>query len=140
MEELIAKLDAEITAVLDMALPLREQLAEAEAKLAKLIAGKAALTGQAAPAPRNPYKTLATGRKPGSGRPGTRIEAVCKALEEKGPLAYSDLTREAGINNNVQLSHIFKSRPDWFTQVNGKGSAYTLTEAGRNRHKTEAAA
>ena len=140
MEELIAKLDDEITAVLDMALPLREQLAEAEAKLAKLIAGKAALTGQSVPAPRKHGKTLAMGRKPGSGRPGTRIEAVCKALEEKGPLTFSDLIRESGIKHDAQFHQIMKSRPDWFTQVNGKGSAYTLTEAGRNRHKTEAAA
>jgi hypothetical protein len=110
------------------------------AKLAKLIAGKAALTGQAAPAPRKPYKTLATGRKPGSGRSGIRIEAVCRALEEKGPLTFSDLIRESGIKHDAQFHQIMKSRPDWFTQVNGKGSAYTLTESGRNRHKSEAAA
>jgi len=132
MEELIAKLDAEIAAVLAAVDPLRQQLADAESKLGKLQAGKAALLGQAMPVTRKVLgKTLEMGRKPGSGRPPKWAEPAASALEN-GPMTLTKLSNYIGLDTSSLIRTL---KGEWFTQVNGKGSAYTLTEAGRNRNK-----
>lgn len=142
MEELLTSLDAEIASALEAVASLREQLSRAESKLANLQAGKAALLGQPLPDSHKPHgKTLAGGRRPGSGRPvGSKLRDAIAASLEKGPKRASEIARELNVDSSVVSRTLRSTRGirdlGWFVQVGGEKSPYTLTEAGRNRHKT----
>lgn len=135
MDELIAKIDAEIAALTATVDSLRQQLTEPERQLARLHGAKAAIRGEALPGHRKIY---ARGRKV-SAASITNAERIALALES-GPKTFSELYREVfpeGKSTGI-LSSPLIAKSEWFTQLNGRGSAYTLTEAGRNRNKAEA--
>lgn len=132
MNELLKTLDAEIAAALAAIDPLREKLAVLEAEFAKLQSAKVALLGQVMPRKTRSTKTL--GQNPVRGRPSFRPEQVATVLEE-GPMMRGEIAKKLRMNAS-NLNYVIGSHPEWFISDRGM---WSLTEAGRNRHKQEAA-
>lgn len=77
------------------------------------------------------------GRPKGISNGGVR-EQLAKLIEQNGPSKASDLARIVNRTPSNVLACLRGmqnyAESGWFTQINGYGSAYTLTEKGRNRH------
>lgn len=114
MDELIARLNAQVTAVVDTVGKLRRRLAAEQASGLRIEHGRKSTREQ----------RLA------------KAEAIATALEQR-PMGASELSRIVGTAYPSNIYACMRTRPDWFVQMNGKGSPYMLTEAGRNRHKTD---
>lgn len=135
MDELLAKLDAEVATLLAELDPLRERVVVLEADLARMQTAKAYLLGQKLPGRPAGNRIPGTGARIGS---AGASEIVAKKLESDGPQRFTDLAKS--VKSPLTLVYVLKiQRPEWFTKLNDNGRLkYTLTEAGRNRHKVVA--
>lgn len=130
MEELIAKLDAEITAVKAEVDAVEASIADKRTKLNRLRQARDSLTG----APRKPPGYIA--KKP-RGPHGTTREKIAALLEERGAMRTGEIAKVIGVGISTPYQ-VMRNHP-WFVMNGSNGDMFTtwsLTEAGRNRHKT----
>lgn len=130
MEELIAKLDAEIIAIQAEVDAVDASIAGKRTKLHRLRRAKESLAGTSKP---NPSRVAKRTYVP----LGTTREKIAQLLEERGAMKTSEIANEIGVANSTPYQAM-RGHP-WFVMdgaPSDKSTTWSLTEAGRNRHKT----
>lgn len=131
MEELIAKLDAEIAALQAEVGAVEVSIADKRTKLHRLRQAKASLTSTSNPKPsscvaKRTYVPLSTTR-----------EMIAQLMEVRGAMRTGEIANEIGVALTTPYQAM-RGHP-WFVMDGAprdKSTTWSLTEAGRNRYKT----